>query len=128
MPGVLREMHVVLQPARAEACTSLPVKEAMACGLPVIAARNTGMLDILTDENCLALRRQSAVIPINNLGTEGWGESDIDEIDAALEFVYQNREAAAAIGARARQSLIDNGRTWQQHAAALKQWVLANAA
>ena len=128
MPGVLREMHVVLQPARAEACTSLPVKEAMACGLPVIAARNTGMLDILTDDNCLPLRRQSAVIPINNLGTEGWGESDIEEIDAALESVYQNREAGAAIGARARQHLIDNGRSWQQHAAALKQWILANAA
>ena len=128
MPGVLREMHVVLHPARAEACTSLPVKEAMACGLPVIAARNTGMLDMLTDDNCLPLCRQSAVIPINNLGTEGWGESDIEEIDAALESVYQNREAGVAIGTRAKQYLIDNGRSWQQHAAALKQWILANAA
>ena len=128
MPGVLREMHVVLQPSRAEACTGLPVKEAMACGLPVIAARNTGMLDILTDENCIPLRRQSAVVQINELGTEGWGESDLEEIDAALEFVYQNRAAGTAMGARARQYLIDNGRTWQQHAASLKQWVLANAA
>jgi glycosyltransferase involved in cell wall biosynthesis len=128
MPGVLREMHVVLQPSRAEACTSLPVKEAMACGLPVIAARNTGMLDILTDDNCLPLRRQGAVVPINNLGTDGWGESDIEEIDAALESVYQDRDAGAATGVRARQYLIDNGRSWQQHAASLKQWVLANAA
>jgi glycosyltransferase involved in cell wall biosynthesis len=127
MPGVLREMHVVLQPSRAEACTSLPVKEAMACALPVIAARNTGMLDILTDENCFPLRRQSAVAQIDELGTEGWGESDLEEIDAALEYVYQNRAAGAAAGARARQYLIDNGRTWQQHAASLKQWVLANA-
>lgn len=128
MPGVLREMHVVLQPSRAEACTSLPVKEAMACGLPVIAALNTGMLDILTDDNCLPLRRQGAVVPINNLGTDGWGESDIEEIDAALESVYQDRNAGAATGVRARQYLIDNGRSWQQHAASLKQWVLANAA
>jgi glycosyltransferase involved in cell wall biosynthesis len=127
MPGVLREMHVVLQPARAEACTSLPVKEAMACGLPVIAALNTGMLDILTDDNCIPLRRQGPVAQINELGTEGWGESDVEEIDAALELCYQNRAAAQAIGARARQYLIDNGRTWQQHAATLKRWILENA-
>ncbi len=128
MPGVLREIDVVLQPSRAEACTSLPVKEAMACGVPVIAARNTGMLDILTDDNCIPLRRQSRVIPIDATGTEGWGESDIEEIVAALEFAYQNRAAAAAIGARARQYLIDNGRTWQHHAARFRDWVVANAA
>jgi len=128
MPGVLREIHVVLQPSRAEACTSLPVKEAMACGIPVIAARNTGMLDILTDENSFPLRRQSRVIPINDLGTEGWGESDIEEIVAMLEFTYQNRAAAAATGVRARQYLIDNGRTWQQHTATFRQWLMENAA
>ncbi len=36
MPTILREMDVALQPSRAEACTNLPVKEAMACGVPVI--------------------------------------------------------------------------------------------
>jgi glycosyltransferase involved in cell wall biosynthesis len=127
MPGVLREIHVVLQPSRAEACTSLPVKEAMACGIPVIAARNTGMVDILTEENCFPLRRQSKVIPIDEIGTDGWGESDIEEIVAMLEYTYQNRTTAAATGARARQYLIDNGRTWQQHAAMFRQWVLDNA-
>jgi glycosyltransferase involved in cell wall biosynthesis len=127
MPGVLREIHVVLQPSRAEACTSLPVKEAMACGIPVIAARNTGMLDLLTDENCIPLRRQSPVVAIDELGTEGWGESDIEEIVAALEFTYQNRKVAAETGLRARQYLIDNGRTWKHHVATLRQWLLDNA-
>jgi len=50
MPTVLREMDVSLQPSRAEACTSLPVKEAMACGIPVIAAVNTGMQDLLNSD------------------------------------------------------------------------------
>lgn len=128
MPAVLREMHVVLQPSRAEACTSLPVKEAMACGIPVIAARNTGMLDLLTDENCYPLRRQSRVVPIDELGTDGWGESDVDEIVAMLECTYQDRAAAAATGARARQYLLDNGRSWQQHAATFRQWLIDTAA
>ena len=127
MPGVLREMHVALQPSRAEACTNLPVKEAMACGVPVIAARNTGMLDLLTEDNCIMLRRQSPVCAPGPLGTEGWGESDVEEMDAALEFAYQDRSAAAAKGAAARQWLLANGRTWQQHAATLKDWLLANA-
>ncbi len=126
LPGVLREMHVALQPSRAEACTNLTVKEAMACGLPVIAACNTGMLDLLTDDNCIPLRRQSAVPDDGTAGTEGWGESDLEEIDAALEFAYQDRSAAAAIGARAREWLIQQGRTWRQHAATLKEWVLAH--
>jgi glycosyltransferase involved in cell wall biosynthesis len=127
MPGVLREAHVVLQPSRAEACTSLPVKEAMACAIPVIAALNTGMLDILTDENCIPLRRQSPVTPIDELGTEGWGESDVEEIVAALEAAYQDRAKAAATGVRGRKYLLDNGRTWQQHTATFRQWLLDNA-
>ncbi len=124
LPGVLREMHVALQPSRAEACTNLVVKEAMACSLPVIAAYNTGMLDLLTDDNCIPLRRQSTVPAGGGAGTEDWGESDLEEIDAALEFAYQDRSAAAATGARARQWLLDHGRTWRQHAATLKEWVL----
>jgi glycosyltransferase involved in cell wall biosynthesis len=127
LPGILREMHVSLQLSRAEACTNLPVMEAMACCVPVIAAINTGMLDLLNEENSIPLRHQSPVPAPNAFGTDGWGESDLDEIDAALEFAYQDRTAAAARGKRARQWLIENGRTWQQHASKLKQWLLENA-
>ena len=125
LPGVLREMDVALQPSRAEACTSLPVKEAMACGLPVIAALNSGMHDLLTDEISIPLRQQGESGPQGAAPVEGWGESDLDEIDAALERVYQDREAAAAIGMRARDVLIANRRTWADHAAELKAWLLS---
>jgi glycosyltransferase involved in cell wall biosynthesis len=128
LPLVLREMHVALQPSRAEACTNLAVKEAMACGIPVIAARNTGMLDVLTDENSIALRHQSPVLGPPGVGTEGWGESDIEEMLEALEFVYRHRDAAVTLGAAGREWLLDNGRTWPGHAAKLKSWLIEQAA
>ena len=59
MPPILREMDVALQPSRAEACTNLPVKEAMACGVPVVAAVNTGMRDLLDGDNAILLTRQT---------------------------------------------------------------------
>lgn len=125
MPSVLREMDVALQPSRAEACTSLPVKEAMACGVPVIAAMNTGMLDLLNDENCIPLKTQARVTDLDGAVTQGWGESDVDEIVAALEFAYERRRDARQLGLRSREWLIAHGRTWQSHATELKQWILA---
>ncbi len=125
MPLVLREMDICLQPSRAEACTNLPVKEAMATGIPVIAGVNTGMKDLLTEENCLPLTRQTAVAPEKGWATDGWGESDVDEIVSCLEYGYVHREKAKALGAASRQWLIDHGRTWQSHAASLKDWLLS---
>lgn len=127
MPSVLREMDVALQPSRAEACTSLPAKEAMACGVPVIAAFNTGMMDLVTDDNCIALRSQARITDGEGASTDGWGESDVEEIVAALEFVYERRERAKEIGLRSREWLIEHGRTWESHAAELKAWILSTA-
>ena len=124
LPMILREMDVALQPSRAEACTTLPVKEAMACGIPVIAAANTGMKDLLTDDNCILLGKQSAV-QATDASMEGWGESDVDEMVAALEFAYDNRERARQIGLRSRDWLIEHGRTWQAHASAVKDWIMS---
>ncbi len=125
MPCILREMDVALQPSRAEACTSLPVKEAMASGVPVIAAFNTGMRDLLTVDNSIVLKRQGAILGARASSTQGWGESDVDEIVAALEFAYDHREQTRQIGRQSREWLIDHGRTWQAHARELKTWLLS---
>jgi glycosyltransferase involved in cell wall biosynthesis len=126
VPLVLREMDICLQPSRAEACTNLPVKEAMATGIPVIAGINTGVRDLLTEENCLLLTRQTAVAPHKEgWATDGWGESDVDEIVSCLEYGYTHREKARELGAASRRWLIDHGRTWQRHAASLKDWLLS---
>jgi glycosyltransferase involved in cell wall biosynthesis len=124
MPMILREMDVALQPSRAEACTNLPVKEAMACGLPVIVAENTGMKDLIAEDNCFPLRKQSPIPDTDDWGSEGWGESDVDEIVEALELLYADHKRRKAIGTRAAEWILAN-RTWQRHASELKQFVLS---
>jgi glycosyltransferase involved in cell wall biosynthesis len=125
MASVLREMDVSLQPSRAEACTNLPAKEAMACAIPVIAAVNTGMRDLLRDDNCIPLKRQHPVVHGDPASTQGWGESDVDEMVAALEFAYQRRQDAKRIGTRSREWLLEHDRTWQAHARDVKAWILS---
>ena len=56
-------------------------------------------------------------------GTDGWGESDVDEIVAALEFAYDNRDRTREVGRRGAAWLVANRRTWRDHAAALKSLV-----
>lgn len=124
MPNVLREMDCTVQVSRAEACTNLPVKEAMACGLPVIVGRNTGMLDLITNKNCLAI---DADRPVEsrwaNMGTEGWGECDVDALVEAMEKLYADSELRLQIGVQASRWIIDNKRTWTDHAQTLKKWI-----
>lgn len=133
MPHVLREMDVSLQPSRAEACTNLPATEAMACGIPVILADNTGVRDLIASvasesggsdrARCIPLRVQRPVSGFKRWGTDGWGESDVDDIVDALESVYANRQDARDMGLRGAAWLVANRRTWQDHAADLKSLV-----
>jgi glycosyltransferase involved in cell wall biosynthesis len=124
MAAVLREMDCALAPSRAEACTNLVAKEAMASGVPVIAAANTGVLDLISDGNMVALMRQSAVQNAP-CGSEGWGESDPDEIIATLETLYTDTDKRAAIGRRGAEWIVGARRTWADHAAELKTVVLS---
>ena len=124
MPMILREMDVALQPSRAEACTNLPVKEAMGCGVPVIVGNNTGMKDLITEDNCVALLDQRPVTGISGIDTTGWGESNVDEIVDALEMLYGDRKRRKRIGDTASRWVSAN-RTWQKHAAELKEFVLS---
>lgn len=120
MAEIYRNVDVALQPSRAEPGTSLPVKEAMACGVPVIAAQNTGMLDLLCAENSLPLTRQKISSQYNQIG---WGESDVEEIVAALEWIYQHREQARKGGLQAAQWIRDHNRTWKGHTDELISWL-----
>jgi len=80
------------------------------------------MRDLLDDDNAIVLRHQK---PIDHpsMATEGWTESDVDEIVAALERAYDQRDAMRALGWRARDWLVAHDRTWHAHAAALKDWL-----
>jgi len=102
MPQILREADVALFPNRAEGGTNLVAMECMACGVPAVLSANTGHLDLIEDRNCFPLLRQAPIVgPAHN----DWGESDVDEIVAALEFAYANREEAALRGAHGSASV-----------------------
>jgi tetratricopeptide (TPR) repeat protein/glycosyltransferase involved in cell wall biosynthesis len=125
MPQVLREMDCALQVSRAEACTNLPAKEAMACGIPVILAKNTGVLDLIDDGNCLPLHDQQPVsAALANCGADGWGESNVDEIVDALERLYTDTQLRKTIGRTGAAWIPANGRTWHEHARRLKALLL----
>jgi glycosyltransferase involved in cell wall biosynthesis len=120
MPAVLREMDCALQVSRCEACTNLPAKEAMACGIPVIVASNSGTRDLIDGDNCIALTAQGPVGGESGLGTDGWGESDVGEMVAALERLYTDTAARKRIGQRGAAWIVEHRRTWRDHAASLK--------
>jgi glycosyltransferase involved in cell wall biosynthesis len=120
MPAVLREMDCALQVSRCEACTNLPAMEAMACGVPLILADNSGMRDLIDVDNCIALRSQGRVIEPPDVATEGWGESRVEEIVAALETLYVDTQRRKRVGARGAEWILEHRRTWRDHAASLK--------
>ena len=87
--------------SRYESGTNLPAMEAMAMGLPVVLSANTGHLDLIDEARCYPLRDQRPVAAPEGWGSDGWGESQVDEIDAALEAIWSDREEAGRRGERA---------------------------
>ena len=127
MPPILREMDVAVFPNRSEGGTNLVAMETMACGVPTILAANTGQLDLIRPGNCYPLSRQPPVSPppaARITGTDGWGESDVEEILEALEAVYQDRAAARARGLAGAETLM--GLSWQVQIGALTDILAAN--
>jgi glycosyltransferase involved in cell wall biosynthesis len=97
MARVLREMDVAVFPNRCEGGTNLVAMECMACGVPTILSDNTGHRDLTALGASYVLNKQGRVAS-QIMGTEGWGESDVDEIIAALEAAWDDREEANRIG------------------------------
>lgn len=95
--AVLRDCDAALFPNRAEGGTNLVAMEAMACGVPTVLAANTGQLDLIRSDRCYPLHSQA---PVADPAREraGWGESDVDEIVAALDAVRADPAAARRRG------------------------------
>ena len=125
MPGILCDMDCALFPSRAEACTNLSAKEAMACGIPVIVAANTGVRDIIDAGNCIPLMHQRPVLDFTECGTESWGESDVGEILDALERLYADSSLRNKIGRAGAAWILARGRTWSNHARLLKSLIMS---
>ena len=101
---VLGQCDCAVFASRYESGTNLPAMEAMACGLPVVLSDNTGHKDLVDDGRCYPLRRQTPVghVP-EGWGSDGWGESDVDELLAALEAIHADRAEADRRGAAAAE-------------------------
>jgi glycosyltransferase involved in cell wall biosynthesis len=115
---VLREADVALFPNRAESDVNPMVLECMASGVPVIVSQNTGHLDLARTELCYPLVRQGELRgPVASSGTDGWGESSVEEVVAQLEVVYAQSGAARKRAAVAAEWARAFG--WDVHAARL---------
>ena len=120
--NTIRQMDLALFPNRAEGGTNLVAMECMACGIPVILSGNTGHLDLLQDDNCLILKDQKPVSHFK-VGTDGWGESQVDEIMDHLIFAYNNRDYLAHIGAQGADFMKQY--SWEKQSAKLGDLILA---
>ena len=121
MGKILREVDVAVFPNRAEGGTNLVAMECMACGVPVILSENTGHLDLIGSHRTISLTEQSRV-SLPGTGTEGWGESSVDEIVESLDNAYRDRQEAQDIGRRA--ALFMRTWSWPYQVEALKQAIL----
>ncbi|HEX2866164.1 MAG TPA: tetratricopeptide repeat protein [Ignavibacteriales bacterium] len=98
--SIYLKSHIGLFPNRCEGGTNLVMMEYMACGRPVAASFNTGHMDILTDENSIPLKSMHDfhLYDGTNKLVADWKEPHLDEIVAAVEYAYFNREAIRQTG------------------------------
>ena len=105
----------------------LPISEAMACGLPVIATHFSGPADYMTAETGYPLDWKPSPCPWMPVamadGDYGmWSEPDFDQLRLLMRQIYENRDEAQAVGARAATYIAENW-TWD-HAAAKAAGIL----
>jgi len=108
MGRVLQEMDVALFPNRCEGGTNLVAMECMACSLPTIVSANTGHLDLVANRCALCPETRQNPLPVATetaIGTDGWGESDVEEIVETLEQIWSDRESARMRGLAGVESL-----------------------
>lgn len=92
---VIRAADVAIFPNRCQATSNPLAIATLACGIPTILSANTGHLDLIRHNLGYPLRSQAIVQPpASGGGTEGWGESDVEEVVETLERIYRDRQEA----------------------------------
>ena len=116
--GVLyRFADCFLLPSRGEGW-GMPVLEAMACGLPVIATDWSAITEFFNDQVGYPIRvkkltNAEALCPYYT-GFQ-WAEPDQEHFMHLMRYVYENREDAKTVGEYAAKYALDNW-TWEKAA------------
>jgi glycosyltransferase involved in cell wall biosynthesis len=84
----------------------IPIVEAMACGIPNVATAYTTTREFL-GENERGIAVPYVDIDFHHTGG-AWAHVDIEQMAAALEALYQQRELGALMGRKARAFAVDN--------------------
>ncbi|MFL1677414.1 glycosyltransferase [Paenibacillus thiaminolyticus] len=115
--SLYRSADCFILPTRGEGW-GMPILEAMACGLPVIATDWSAQRDFLNERTGYPIRVKQlvpAVAKCPYYANFRWADPDYDHLAFLMRHVYENREAARERGLNAAQEVISRW-TWS-HAA-----------
>ena len=131
LAGLYAACHAFVLPTRGEGW-GLPLMEAMAAGLPVIATRWSAQTDFLNDDNAYLINLEGLEpapphVELGHLyGGRLWAKPSIDHLRALMRHVFTHREEARTKGMRARHDVVhrwDVRLTGPAFAHELARWV-----
>jgi GT2 family glycosyltransferase len=126
--GVLyRSADCFVLPTRGEGW-GMPILEAMACGLPVIATHWSSQTDFMTVANSLPLQIDGLIPAIAKCPYyEGfrWAQPSYEHLRYLMRWVFEHQDEARVIGQRAATDAVSNW-TWRQAAQSIIKAIYNN--